>query len=108
MIYWIVDNLSVIAKVKILSANWKMLHVLSLRIRFVAMTISLISSIYHIKCKEMGKNEKKNTVLKIARDLTDYMPISKDSTLLWWVDERVAAIGGILASLISTYMIWNE
>ena len=108
MIYWIIDNLSVIAKIKILSANWKLLQVLSLRIRFVAMTISLISNVYHLRCKNLSEKDKKNTVLKMVRDVADYMPIGKDSTLLWWVDERAAGVGGMLAALISTYMIWNE
>ena len=47
--YWIVDNLSVAAKIKIFRADWKPIHRWSLIIRCLALLISLFSTFYQLR-----------------------------------------------------------
>ncbi len=47
-LYWIVDNLAITAKVKILRSSWHPLHALSLKVRFVALMVSLATFVHSL------------------------------------------------------------
>ena len=68
-IYWIIDNLSVAAKIKIFTADWKFLHALGLKIRVLALTVSLTSFAYQMRFKEMSEEQRYMSILKGCRDL---------------------------------------
>ena len=107
-VYWIIDNLSVVAKIKILSADWKWLHVWSLKVRVFALLIAIVGIFYQVTHIEMDREHRNSVLLWGVRDCLELMPTGKDSKLFWLVDERAAGVGGLLSSLISTYLIWRE
>ncbi len=47
------DNITAAARVKLLKANYHTLHVISLRVRCIAICISIFNFFYHLKTKEM-------------------------------------------------------
>lgn len=52
--YWIFDNLSVAGKVKLFRLDWQRLHRIGLKIRFVALLVSLVSFAYQTAYKPLG------------------------------------------------------
>lgn len=49
--YWIFDNLSVAAKIKLFKLNWKKFHQIGLKLRFMALIVSIFTFVYQIKYK---------------------------------------------------------
>lgn len=52
--YWAFDNLSVAAKVKLFQLDWQKFHRIGLKIRFVALLVSLVSFAYQTVYKPLG------------------------------------------------------
>jgi hypothetical protein len=85
-IYWILDNITVVTKVKIFSGNWKAMHALSLKIRCLALCISLTYFFFSLRTNNLNRGQKVIACLKGGRDILDLLPASKDAQLAGWLD----------------------
>lgn len=107
--YWAFDNLSVAAKIKLFQLDWQKYHRIGLRIRFVALLVSLLTFVYQSALKDMNTKEKRNITLKAAKNFFDLLPAGKDSSFLGSAfGERFVSVGGLTSALISTYQIYHE
>lgn len=104
-VYWIVDNLTIAAKVKIIRINWKPLHALSLKIRCLALIVSLTTFLNSLQ-EGIPEEQKGNAWIKAGRDILDLFPASKDAQLFSSLDEKIVSIGGLASSLLSSYMVF--
>jgi len=50
-VYWMLDNISVASKIKVLYFDWKALHRLALKVRFVALMIGVLTFLYELKVR---------------------------------------------------------
>ena len=106
-LYWAFDNVSVAAKVKIFRLDWQKYHRIGLKIRFVALIVSLLSFVYQSRCKPLNPKDHRNCRLKAAKNLFDLLPAGKDSRFLGnCLGERVISVCGLTSALISTYQIY--
>ena len=48
-LYWLLDNLSVAAKVKLLQFKWQYLHSLAIKVRFAALILGILIFFYELK-----------------------------------------------------------
>lgn len=112
LLYWAFDNISVAAKINLLQLDWKGLHRIGLKIRFIALLVSLATFAYEIRFagRVAGKEwkEHKSGILKAAKNMFDLLPAGKDSGMLGVVGERAACLGGLTSALISTYQIYHS
>jgi hypothetical protein len=81
--YWAFDNLSVAAKVKLFQLDWQKYHRIGLKIRFVALLVSLLSFAYQTAYKPLTPKDRRNYTLKAAKNFFDLLPAGKDSGFLW-------------------------
>lgn len=81
-LYWIIDNISVAAKIKLFKLDWQKYHQIGLKIRFTALLLSVLTFFYEIGVKNPSKNEKQTFYLKLYKNLFDLLPAGKDSGLL--------------------------
>jgi hypothetical protein len=103
-LYWIFDNLSVAAKIKLFRLDWRKFHKIGLKIRFIALIVSILTFAYQMKFKEMSEKDRDSNILKAAKNIFDLFPAGKDSGFLSnTFGERVTSIGGLTSALISTY-----
>lgn len=107
-VYWMLDNLSVAAKVKILTFKWKYLHRLALKVRFFALIVGVLTFCYELKVKGLSGEEKVNKSLKAGKNLFDLLPAAKDSGLFPQVYETLAGLGGLVSAVVSTCQIYEE
>jgi len=103
--YWILDNISVAAMIGIFKLDWHSLHKFSLKVRCVALVISILAFLYH---EPKTEEEKFSSRLKAIRNLTDLLPVFKDSGLFLHLNEEIVGFGGLISSLVSTYQIYTE
>lgn len=107
--YWAFDNVSVAAKVKLLQLDWQKYHRIGLKIRFVALIVSLLTFVYQTQCKPMNAKDHRSCTLKAAKNVFDLLPAGKDSGFLGkGLGERMISVGGLTSALISTYQIYTE
>lgn len=105
--YWILDNISVAARVKLFNLDHQKYHKIGLRIRFAALILSIAVFLYEVQFKKATKQQTLNNKLKMAKNLFDLLPAGKDSGILSAsIGEHVTAFGGLISALISTYQIY--
>ncbi len=96
------------AKIKILQLDWKKIHRIGVKIRFAALTVSILTFIYEIQFKKLDEKSRKNSMLKAAKNIFDLLPAGKDSGLFGDVfGEKLTSIGGLTSALISTYQTYE-
>ena len=78
------DNISVAAMIGIFRLDWLSLHRFSLKVRCVALVISILAFLYN---NAKTEEEKNSTRLKAVRNLTDMLPAFKDSGLILHLNE---------------------
>lgn len=95
------------ARVKLFNLDHQKYHKIGLKIRFVALLLSLAIFLYEVQFKKVTKEQKLNINLKAAKNLFDLLPAGKDSGILSpKMGEHVTAMGGLISALISTYQIY--
>ena len=104
-IYWILDNISIAAKIRVFTFDWKVMHRISLKVRCVALLISLSAYLYQ---QPTSPEAAATARLKAYRNVFDLLPSLKDSGLGEGINEKLAGVGGLISSLISTYQIFIE
>lgn len=104
--YWVFDNISIAAKVKLFNLDSQRYHRVGVRIRLAALLLSVAVYFYEIRYKNHTPEQRQSLDLKAAKNFFDLFPAGKDSGLAVGLGERVASIGGLVSALISTYQIY--
>lgn len=107
-IYWAIDNMSVAAKIKLFQLDWKAWHRVGLKVRFIALLLSIVTFAYELKVKKFNDKDRDNNVLKVAKNVFDLLPAGKDSGIITGLNEYVTSLGGLTSALISTYQIYQQ
>lgn len=100
--------MSVAAKIKLFQLDWKAWHRVGLKVRFIALLLSIVTFAYELKVKKFNDKDRDNNVLKVAKNVFDLLPAGKDSGIITGLNEYVTSLGGLTSALISTYQIYQQ